>query len=142
MKTFVETSENATKNRKWILVDATDQPVGRLASNVASILKGKNNPRYTPHADTGDFVVVVNAGQAKFTGKKLDVKKYYRHTGYIGGLKEESASELMKSSPETVIENAVKGMLPKNPLGRAQLKKLKVYSGSEHPHAAQQPVQQ
>ncbi|AQS54560.1 MAG: 50S ribosomal protein L13 [Novibacillus thermophilus] len=125
--------------RKWYVVDAAGQTLGRLASEVASILRGKMKPTYTPHVDTGDYVIVINADQIQLTGKKWQKKKYYRHSGYPGGLKETTAQELMAKKPEKLIELAVKGMLPRNSLGRAQLKKLKVYAGSEHPHQAQQP---
>jgi large subunit ribosomal protein L13 len=127
--------------REWLLVDATDIPLGRLASEVASILKGKRKPQYTPNVDTGDFVIVVNASKVKLTGNKLADKKKYRHSGYPGGLKETSISEMLAKRPERVVEGAVKGMLPKNTLGRAMGKKLKVYGGPEHPHAAQNPRQ-
>lgn len=125
--------------RKWYVVDAAGQTLGRLSSEVASILRGKLKPTYTPHVDTGDHVIVINADQIQLTGKKWQQKKYYRHSGYPGGLKETTAAELLAKKPEKMIELAVKGMLPKNSLGRAQLKKLKVYAGSEHPHQAQQP---
>lgn len=125
--------------RKWYVVDAAGQTLGRLASEVASILRGKMKPTYTPHVDTGDYVIVIDADQIQLTGKKWQKKKYYRHSGYPGGLKETTAQELMAKKPEKLIELAVKGMLPRNSLGRAQLKKLKVYAGSEHPHQAQQP---
>jgi large subunit ribosomal protein L13 len=127
--------------REWLLVDATDIPLGRLASEVASILKGKRKPQYTPNVDTGDFVVVVNASKVKLTGNKLADKKKYRHSGYPGGLKETPISEMLAKRPERVIEGAVKGMLPKNTLGRAMGKKLKVYGGPDHPHQAQNPRQ-
>lgn len=126
--------------RRWLLVDATDIPLGRLASRVASILRGKTKPQYTPHVDTGDFVVVVNASKIRLTGNKLADKKKYRHSGYPGGLKETSLATLMAKRPERVVEGAVKGMLPKNTLGRAMSRKLKVYAGPEHPHQAQGPV--
>lgn len=125
--------------RKWYVVDAAGQALGRLASEVASILRGKRKPTYTPHVDTGDFVIVINASQIALTGKKLDQKKYRRHSGYPGGLKETTARDMLAKKPEKMIEQAVKGMLPKNSLGRRQLKKLKVYAGAEHPHGAQQP---
>ncbi|WP_054950972.1 50S ribosomal protein L13 [Numidum massiliense] len=125
--------------RKWYVVDAAGQRLGRLASEVASILRGKLKPTYTPHVDTGDFVIVVNADKIVLTGKKMQDKTYYRHTNYAGGLKETSAAELLAKKPEKMVEIAVKGMLPKNSLGRAQLKKLKVFAGPEHPHQAQQP---
>jgi len=127
--------------REWLLVDATDIPLGRLASEVASILKGKRKPQYTPNVDTGDFVVVINASKVKLTGNKLADKKKYRHSGYPGGLKETPISEMLAKRPERVIEGAVKGMLPKNTLGRAMGKKLKVYGGPDHPHQAQNPRQ-
>lgn len=126
--------------RRWFVVDAQDKVLGRLASRIAMVLRGKNKPEFTPHMDTGDFVVVVNAGQVKLTGKKLDQKIYYRHSGYMGGLKETSARQMLKKKPQEVLRHAVRGMLPKNSLGRNQLKKLKIYTGAEHPHEAQQPV--
>ena len=126
--------------RRWFVVDAQGKVLGRLASSIAMMLRGKNKPEFTPHADTGDFVVVVNVDQVKLTGKKLDQKIYYRHSGYTGGLKETSARQMMKKKPEEVLRHAVRGMLPKNSLGRQQLKKLKIYTGAEHPHQAQQPV--
>ncbi len=126
--------------RRWFVVDAQGKVLGRLASRIAMVLRGKNKPEFTPHSDTGDFVVVVNAGQVKLTGKKLDQKIYYRHSGYVGGLKEISARQMLKKKPEEVLRHAVRGMLPKNSLGRNQLKKLKIYTGAEHPHEAQQPV--
>jgi large subunit ribosomal protein L13 len=126
--------------REWLLIDATDQVLGRVASVAAQILKGKHKPQYTPHVDTGDFVVVINADKIKVTGAKAADKIYYRHSGYVGGLKSETFTEAMEKHPERVIEHAVKGMLPKNTLGRAMGKKLKVYAGAEHPHAAQKPI--
>ena len=125
--------------REWVLIDATDQVLGRVASVAAQILKGKHKPQYTPHVDTGDFVIVINADKIKVTGAKAADKVYYRHSGYVGGLKSETFAEAMEKHPERVIEHAVKGMLPKNTLGRAMGKKLKVYAGAEHPHAAQKP---
>ena len=125
--------------REWLLIDAQDQVLGRVASKAAHILRGKHKPTYTPHVDTGDFVVIINAGKIRVTGKKLTDKEYYRHSGYPGGLKCETFEEAMEKHPERVIEHAVKGMLPKNTLGRAMAKKLKVYPGAEHPHMAQQP---
>ena len=125
--------------RKWYVVDADGQTLGRLASEVAKVLRGKNKPIYTPHIDTGDYVIVVNADKVKVTGKKLDQKIYYRHSVYVGGMKEFTLREMMDKKPERVIELAVKGMLPKGPLGRAMIKKLHVYAGPEHDHAAQKP---
>jgi large subunit ribosomal protein L13 len=125
--------------REWLLIDATDQVLGRLSSEVAQILKGKHKPQYTPHVDTGDFVVVINADKIVLTGNKMETKKAYSHSGYPGGLKEVPISRMMEKDSSKVIEKAVKGMLPKNTLGRQMGKKLKVYSGSEHPHEAQNP---
>jgi large subunit ribosomal protein L13 len=127
--------------REWLLVDATDVTLGRLASDIAQILKGKRKPQYTPHVDTGDFVIVVNASKIKVTGNKLEDKKYFRHTGHPGGLKSQTLGDLLAKDPRRVVEKAVKGMLPKNTLGRAMGMKLKVYAGAEHPHAAQKPRQ-
>jgi large subunit ribosomal protein L13 len=125
--------------RKWYLIDAEGKTLGRLASEVASILRGKNKPEFTPHVDTGDFVIVINAEKVVLTGNKLNQKIYYRHSGYPGGLKQATAAEMLQKRPERVIELAVKGMLPKTSLGRKQAKKLHVYAGSEHKHQAQQP---
>jgi large subunit ribosomal protein L13 len=137
MKTFLPKVESL--DRKWFLVDASDQVVGRLASQIASILMGKGKSTYTDFLDTGDFVVVVNAEKVKLTGKKWDDKVYYSHSGYPGGLKEVSARRMLEKHPERIVQFAVKGMLPKNKLGSRMLKRLKVYSGAEHPHVAQQP---
>lgn len=137
MKSFM--ASPATIERKWYVVDAADQTLGRLASQVASVLRGKNKPTYTPSMDTGDYVIVVNADKVKVTGKKLDQKVYYRHSDYVGGMKETTLKELMAKKPEDVINFAVKGMLPKGPLGRQMIKKLHVYAGPEHNHAAQKP---
>lgn len=126
-------------DRKWYVVDAKDAVLGRLATRVATYLRGKNKPVFTPNVDTGDFVIVVNAEKVLLTGKKMTDKFYYHHSGYIGGIKAEAAQDLMKRAPEKVIENAVWGMMPKNKLGRAMIKKLKVYKGSDHPHKAQSP---
>lgn len=126
-------------DRKWYVLDAEGKVLGRLASRVATYLRGKTKPVFTPNVDTGDFVIVINADKIRLTGKKLEEKVYYHHTGYPGGLKAQTAKERLNRSPESLIMDAVKGMLPKNRLGRAMLKKLKVYRGSEHPHAAQKP---
>ncbi len=138
MKTF--TAKPQDIRREWPLVDATDKTLGRLATELAHRLRGKHKPTYTPHMDTGDHIVVVNAEKIKVTGKKQDDKFYHRHTGYIGNLKSISLGRLLETHPERAIQTAVKGMLPKNPLGRAMFKKLHVYAGPEHPHAAQQPA--
>ena len=127
--------------REWLLVDATDIALGRLASQVATILKGKHKPTYTPHVDTGDFVIVINAEKIKLTGNKMAAKSYFRHSGFPGGLKEVPLSTLLAKRPERVVEKAVRGMLPKNTLGRAMGKKLKVYAGPDHKHEAQKPRQ-
>jgi large subunit ribosomal protein L13 len=137
MKTWVP--KEGEIERKWFVIDAKDKVLGRLAAETASILRGKNKPQFTPYCDAGDFVVIINASKVRLTGKKLQQKLYYRHTGYQGGLKVTQAETLMKTKPEQVFWFAVKGMLPKNTLGRAQLKKLKIYSGDAHPHAAQKP---
>ncbi len=125
--------------RKWYVVDATGYTLGRLASEIAKVLRGKKKPEYTPHIDTGDYVIVVNADKIKVTGKKLDQKLYYRHSDYVGGMKETTLKEMLAKHPERVIEHAVKGMLPKGPLGREMITKLHVYAGPEHNHAAQKP---
>ena len=125
--------------RKWYVVDAEGCTLGRLASGVASVLRGKNKPQFTPHVDTGDYVIVVNADKIKVTGKKLDQKIYYRHSEYVGGMKETTLKEMLAKKPEKVVELAVKGMLPKGPLGRDMYRKLFVYAGPEHKHAAQKP---
>jgi len=125
--------------RDWLVVDAAEKTLGRLATEIARRLRGKHKPEYTPNADTGDYVIVVNAGKVRVTGAKTTDKLYYHHTGYIGGIKETSFARMLAEHPERVIETAVKGMLPKNPLGRAMFRKLKVYAGPEHPHSAQQP---
>ena len=126
--------------RNWVLVDADGAVLGRLATQIAMILRGKNKPQFTPNSDCGDFVVVINADKVQLTGTKADTKTYYRHSGYNGGLKAESFRQAMEKHPEKVIERAVRGMLPKTTLGRAQMTKLKVYAGAEHPHAAQNPT--
>ena len=135
--TFMANEQNI--ERKWYVIDATDVPLGRLSTVVASILRGKNKPTYTPHVDTGDYVIVVNAGEVKLTGKKASDKIYSRHSGYPGGLKQVSAGTLRAQRPEKLIELSIKGMLPHNPLGRKQIKKLHVYAGPEHNNQAQQP---
>ena len=137
MKTFVAKEQEILK--KWVLVDAEDRVLGRLATQIAIRLRGKHKPVFTPHVDTGDFVVVINAEKIALTGTKLDKKVYYRHSGYIGGLKKITARRLLEEKPEEVLRLAVKRMLPKNSLGRRQLKKLKIYKGPDHPHEAQQP---
>ncbi len=137
MKTFMANAQ--TVERKWYLVDADGMPLGRLASQVAAILRGKNKPTFTPHCDTGDHVIVVNASKVVLTGKKLDQKNYYHHSGYPGGLKKTPYRKLMEEKPEFAVKHAIQGMLPKGPLGRQMAKKLRVYAGAEHEHAAQQP---
>lgn len=132
-------AKTADIERKWYVVDATDKTLGRLASEIAKVLTGKNKPIYTPHIDTGDYVIVINADKVKVTGKKLDQKLYIHHTGYMGGLKQKTLRVMMDTKPEAVVMHAVKGMLPKNSLGRQMLKKLRVYAGPEHEHAAQKP---
>ena len=127
--------------RKWYVVDAKDKILGRLATEIAHRLRGKHKPTFSPFIDNGDFIIVTNADRIQLTGKKWDDKKYYRHTGYMGGIKETTAKELLEKHPTDLITKAVKGMLPKNKIGRAQLKKLKVYAGAEHPHKAQQPAE-
>jgi len=129
----------AEVTRKWYVIDAAGQPLGRVATAAASILRGKHKPTYTPHIDTGDFVIVINADQVVLTGRKLDQKIYYHHSGYEGGLKKTIYRHLLQKKPEFVMEKAIRGMLPKNRLGRAMFRKLKVYKGPEHPHQAQQP---
>ncbi|MGI6019749.1 MAG: 50S ribosomal protein L13 [Marvinbryantia sp.] len=137
MKTYM--ASPSTIERKWYVVDATGYTLGRLASEVAKILRGKNKPVFTPHLDMGDYVIVTNAQNIKVTGKKLDQKIYYHHSDYVGGMKETTLREMLNKKPERVIELAVKGMLPKGPLGRQMMTKLHVYTGAEHAHAAQKP---
>ena len=137
MKTFSANADNV--KRDWFVVDATDKTLGRLSTEIARRLRGKHKPEYTPHCDTGDYIVVVNAQKVHVTGAKLDDKMYHRFTGYVGNLKTMSLKDLLATHPERVIEIAVKGMLPKNPPGREMYRKLKVYGGAEHPHTAQQP---
>ena len=137
MKTYMANPDKI--ERKWYVIDASGLVLGRLASETAKILRGKNKPEFTPHADTGDYVVIVNAEQIKVTGKKLDQKIYYHHSGYVGGMRETTLKDMLAKHPERVVELAVQGMLPKGPLGREMLKKLHVYTGPEHPHSAQKP---
>lgn len=137
MKTFM--ASPSTIERKWYVVDASAYTLGRLASEVAKVLRGKNKPEYTPHVDTGDYVIVINADKVKVTGKKLDQKIYYSHSDYVGGMKEATLAEMLAKKPEKVIELAVQGMLPKGPLGRSMIKKLHVYAGPDHEQAAQKP---
>lgn len=137
MKSFM--ASPSTIEKKWYVVDAAGHTLGRLASEVASVLRGKNKPIYTPHIDTGDYVIIVNADKIKVTGKKLDQKIYYSHSAYVGGMKETTLKDMLAKKPEYVISHAVKGMLPKGPLGRQMLKKLHVYAGAEHGHEAQKP---
>ncbi len=137
MKTY--SAKAGGVSHDWFVVDAADKTLGRLAAEIAHRLRGKHKPEFTPHVDTGDYIVVINAEKVKVTGAKATDKMYHRHTGYPGGLKSMSFEKLIDKAPERVIQGAVKGMLPRNPLGRAMFKKLKVYAGSEHPHAAQQP---
>ena len=139
MKTFM--ASPATIDRKWYVVDATDKTLGRLASEVAKVLRGKNKAIFTPHIDTGDYVIVINTDKMVLTGNKLNDKKYYHHSGYPGGLTEVKYKDLMEKKSDFALERAIKGMLPKNSLGRKMFKKLKAYKGSEHPHQAQQPVE-
>lgn len=140
MKKSTQFAKAGEVERKWVLIDAEGQTLGRLATVAAMYLRGKNKPQYTPNTDTGDFVVVINADKVQLSGNKAAQKTYWRHSGYLGGIKFESFAEAMEKHPERVIEHAVKGMLPKSSLGRKQGMKLKVYAGAEHPHAAQNPV--
>ena len=137
MKTYMANPDKI--ERKWYVVDATDMTLGRLASEIAKVLRGKNKPVFTPHIDTGDYVIIINAEKVAVTGKKLDQKVYYHHSDYVGGMKETTLKEMMAKKPEKVLELAVKGMLPKGPLGRSMIKKLHVYAGPEHKHEAQKP---
>ena len=139
MKKYTSSAKSSDNPQKWYVVDANGAVLGRLASQVAHRLRGKHNPSFTPHADTGDWVIVINAEKIVLTGRKMDQKMYYRHSGYIGNLKQMNAKELLEKKPEELVRSAVKGMLPKNRLGRRQFKKLKVYTGGAHPHEAQQP---
>ena len=137
MKTYMPTASQI--ERKWYVIDAADQTLGRLAAQIATVLRGKHKPIYTPYLDTGDYVIVVNAEQVKVTGKKLEEKIYWHHTGWVGGQKKTTLKRMLQVHPERVVEHAVKGMLPKGPLGRQMYRKLHVYAGPEHPHAAQKP---
>jgi large subunit ribosomal protein L13 len=137
VKTYVANS--STRERNWLVVDANGQTLGRLATQIADALRGKRKPEYTPHVDTGDFVVVINAEKISVSGNKRQEKRYYRHSGYPGGLRSRTLAEMLDRRPEEVVRRAVKGMLPRTRLGRAQLRKLKVYAGPDHPHAAQKP---
>jgi large subunit ribosomal protein L13 len=139
MKTFVATPAN--RERNWLVVDASGKTLGRLATQIADTLRGKRKPQYTPHCDVGDFVIVVNAEKVSVTGNKRQEKRYYRHSGFPGGLRSRTFEEMIQRRPEEVLRLAVKGMLPRNRLGRQQLRKLKIYAGPEHPHQAQQPAQ-
>ncbi|MBF0573113.1 MAG: 50S ribosomal protein L13 [Desulfamplus sp.] len=139
MKKYTYSANRSDNKEKWCIIDAKDKVLGRVATEVAMRIRGKNNPLFTPHADTGDWVIVVNADKVRLTGNKWEQKKYYRHTGYMGGIKFVTAGELLAKKPEELLKKAVRGMLPKNPLGRKLNTKLRVYAGSEHPHAAQQP---
>ncbi len=139
MKSFVAKPADFANSRKWYVIDANGQTLGRLATQVAMILRGKHKPVYTPHVDCGDHVIVINAAKVVLTGKKLEQKKYYRYSGYVGGLKETSARDMLEKKPELMVYEAIKGMMPKNSLGREMLTKLRVYKDAEHAHAAQKP---
>ena len=139
MKKYSFSAKRSDNPQKWYVIDANGAVLGRLASQVAQRLRGKHNPQFTPHVDSGDWVIVVNAAKITLSGRKMDQKIYYRHSGYIGGLKEITAKDLLEKQPEALVRSAVKGMLPKNKLGRQLFKKLKVYAGAAHPHEAQQP---
>lgn len=139
MSTFM--AKPSTITRRWFVIDATDQVVGRLAVQIANVLRGKHRPEYTPHMDTGEFVVVVNAEKVRFTGKKLETKEYHHYTRYPGGLKTVTARDLMEKHPDRILREAVRRMVPRNTLGRQQMTKLKIYAGPSHPHQAQQPVE-
>ncbi len=139
MKKYTYSAKRSDNKENWCVIDAKDKILGRLASQVAYRIRGKNNPLFSPHVDTGDWIIIINADKIRLTGNKLDQKKYYRHSGYIGGLTTETAKELLEKRPEEVIKKAVRGMLPKNRLGRKLGRKLFVYAGDQHPHAAQKP---
>ena len=138
-QTISVSHEDALRNRRWVLIDADDRPLGRVATRAASLLRGKHRPEFTPNQDTGDFVVVINAAKVKLTGAKASDKVYHRHTEYPGGIRSTTAGKLRETRPERLVETAIRGMLPKNRLGRRLITKLKVYGGAEHPHAAQRP---
>lgn len=138
MKTYF--AKNEDKAHKWYIVDASGKTLGRMATQIAKVLRGKHKPEYTPHADVGDYVIVINASQVEVTGNKAEDKMYYRHSGFPGGIKERTFKEQLERDPTEIIERAIKGMLPKNPLGRSMLSKLKVYKDASHPHLAQQPI--
>jgi large subunit ribosomal protein L13 len=140
LKKYTYSAKRSDNKENWCIIDAKGKILGRLASQVAHRIRGKHNPMFTPHVDTGDWVIIINADEVRMTGSKLDQKKYYRHSGYIGGLKTQTAKELLEKNPERIIKAAVRGMLPKNRLGRQLNKKLFVYAGAQHPHIAQQPV--
>ncbi len=140
MKKFTYSAKASDNEEKWYVIDADNKILGRLASVIASRLRGKHNPNFTYHVDTGDYIIVINADKINLTGRKLENKFYYRHTGYIGGIKSISAKDMIKKRPENIIRFAVKGMLPKNKLGRKLINKLKIYAGENHPHQAQQPI--
>jgi len=139
LKKYTYSAKRSDNKENWCVIDAKDKILGRLASQVAYRIRGKNNPLFSPHVDTGDWIIIINAEKIRLTGNKLDQKKYYRHSGYIGGLRTETAKELLEKRPEEVIKKAVRGMLPKNRLGRKLGRKLFVYAGDQHPHAAQKP---
>ncbi len=140
MRTFVQSKEKAREQAKWLVIDVAGKPVGRAASQIAALLRGKHKPTFTKHVNSGDFVIILNAAQVVFTGNKRSKKMYYNYSGFIGGMREQSADELLETYPERVIKAAVKGMLPRGALGHQIIDNLKVYAGSEHPHASQQPV--
>jgi len=139
LKKYTYSAKRSDNKEKWCIIDAKDKVLGRVATEVASRIRGKNNPLFTPHADTGDWVIVVNADKVRLTGNKWDQKRYYRHTGYMGGIKSITARELLEKKPEELLRKAVRGMLPKNPLGRKLNTKLHIYTGDDHPHGAQKP---
>ena len=139
MKKYTYSAKRSDNPEKWCVIDARDQVLGRIASQVSYRIRGKHNPLYTPHVDMGDWVIIINADKVKLTGNKWDEKKYYRHSGYVGSIKETSAAELLKNKPEELLKKAVRGMLPKNRLGRKLNRKLFVYTGDQHPHVAQKP---